>query len=88
MITVGPMQRLFFMNSKFIAQESKAFAERIGMEVGGDRARISRAYQILFDRPATEEEIRLGLEFLEGKPGSWAEYAQVLLGTSEFSAIQ
>ncbi len=88
MITVGPMQRLFFMNSAFIAQESKAFAARIGQEAGDDRARISRAYQILFDRPATAEEIRLGLEFLEGKPGSWAEYAQVLLGTSEFSAIQ
>jgi hypothetical protein len=88
MITVGPMQRLFFMNSKFMAQQSNAFAERIDKEASDDRARISHAYHILFDRAATDEEISLGLEFVEGKPGAWADYAQVLLGTSEFSAIQ
>lgn len=88
MTTVGPMQRLYFMNSKFVARQSKAFADRIRKESGDDRQHIARAYQILFGRPATEEEIRLGLDFVKAKPDSWPQYAQVLLGTTEFSAIQ
>jgi hypothetical protein len=90
--TVGPMQRLYFMNSKFVAQQSKALAERLFKETaqgkGDDRQRIARAYQILFGRPAGEEEIQLGLEFLESKEDAWPQYAQALLGTAEFSAIQ
>ncbi|MEO7651060.1 MAG: DUF1553 domain-containing protein, partial [Bryobacteraceae bacterium] len=88
MTTVGPMQRLYFMNSKFVAKQAKALAERIGKESGDDRQRVGRAYQILFGRPATEEEIRLGLDFVKAKADAWPQYAQVLLGTTEFSAIQ
>jgi hypothetical protein len=87
-MTIGPMQRLYFMNSKFVAQQAKAFADRINKESGDERQHIARAYRILFGRPASEEEIRLGLEFVEAKPDAWPQYAQVLLGTTEFSAIQ
>jgi hypothetical protein len=87
-MTIGPMQRLYFMNSKFVAQQAKAFADRINKESGDARQHIARAYRILFGRPASEEEIRLGLEFVEAKPDAWPQYAQVLLGTTEFSAIQ
>jgi hypothetical protein len=90
--TVGPMQRLYFMNSQFVARQAKAFADRLLKETprekGDNRKRIVRAYQILFGRPAGEEEIRLGLEFLEEKEDAWPQYAQALLGTTEFSAIQ
>ena len=87
MITVGPMQRLFFLNSRFVAQQCNAFAQRVSKEMAGDSARITRTYQILFDREPTAEELRLGLEFVHGKPELWPQYAQVLMATAEFNAI-
>jgi hypothetical protein len=86
--TVGPMQRLFFMNSGFVTQQSKSLAARLAKEAADDRKRIARAYEILYARPVTEEEIKLGLAFVQGKPEKWPQYTQVLLGAAEFSAIQ
>ena len=87
-VTVGPMQRLYFMNSGFVARESKALAERLCKETQDDGDRIRRAYELLFGRPATQQEIDLGIEFLKQKPQAWPQYAQVLYGTAEFSAVQ
>jgi mono/diheme cytochrome c family protein len=88
-VTVGPLQRLFFLNSKFVAAQSKAFAERLARESGpDDRKRILRAYDLLFGRPAAAEEIRAGLEYLKSEPDPWPKYAQVLFGTAEFNTIQ
>ena len=86
MVTVGPIQRLFFMNSPFIAQQAKALAERLSGTTDFDR--IAQAYELLYTRPATSAEITLGLEFLQSKPERWPQYAQVLLSAAEFSAIQ
>jgi hypothetical protein len=87
--TVGPLQRLYFMNSKFVSLQSKALAERIAREAGDDdRKRITRAYELLFGRPVSAAEIKAGLEYLKDESGAWPKYAQVLLGTTEFSAIQ
>lgn len=87
-VTVGPMQRLYFMNSGFVARESKALAERLCKETNDDSERIRHAYELLFGRPATQQEIDLGIEFLKQKPQAWPQYAQVLYGTAEFSAVQ
>jgi hypothetical protein len=87
-VTVGPMQRLYFMNSAFIARQSKALADRLCKEQTDDTGRIRRAYELLFGRPVTTEEVKLGLEFLQKSPGAWPQYAQVLYGTAEFSAVQ
>jgi hypothetical protein len=87
-VTVGPLQRLYFMNSKFVAAQSKALAERVTREGGDDRTRIARAYELLFGRPVTSAEIDAGLEYLKSEPEPWPKYMQVLLGTAEFSAIQ
>ncbi len=85
MVTVGPMQRLFFMNAPFVAEQSKALSVRLN---GDDAARIREAYELLYARPATPEEVKLGLEFLRGGPARWPQYAQVLLSAAEFSTIQ
>jgi mono/diheme cytochrome c family protein len=81
-VTVGPMQRLFFMNSPFVAEQAKALGKRI--ETMG----IGAAYELLYGRPATDEEMRLGEEFVGGDGGKWARYAQVLLAAAEFSAVK
>jgi hypothetical protein len=80
-VTVGPMQRLFFMNSPFVAAQAKALGARI------EKMGIAAAYELLYGRPATAEEIRLGEEFTAGG-GKWAQYAQVLLAAAEFSAVK
>jgi hypothetical protein len=87
-VTVGPMQRLYFMNSSFVARQSTALAELLRKEAKDDQARIRLGYEILFGRPATNKEIELGMEFLAQTPNAWPQYAQVLFGTAEFSAVQ
>ena len=87
-VTVGPMQRLYFMNSSFVAKQSKSLAERLCREADGNVERIRRAYEVLFARPANGKEIEAGLEFLKQTQEAWPQYAQVLFGTAEFSAVQ
>ncbi len=87
--TVGPMQRLFFMNSSFVARQSKALAERVAREAATNEARISRAYELLYGRAPSAEETRLGAEFVgSGAAEAWPKYAQVLLSAAEFSAVR
>ncbi len=85
MVTVGPMQRLFFMNAPFVAEQAKALAARLK---GTDAERIAAAYESLYSRSATAEEVKLGLAFLQGQAERWPQYAQVLLSAAEFSTIQ
>ncbi len=74
-----PLQRLFFMNSELMFREATALAGRLK---GADSEKIREAYQLLFARPVTEAELRLGLEFLKSNP--WPQYAQALLSANEF----
>ena len=88
-----PQQHLFMMNSAFMAARARALAARIQRESGEDRARITRAYQLLYSRPPSADETALGLAFLAGTAmgttGSrWESYAQVLLSAHEFRQIQ
>jgi hypothetical protein len=87
LLTSGPLQRLFFLNSSFVVQESKALAERLKNAAGSDEARIRQAYLLLYGRPPLVEELQLGLEFLRRGPQAWPEYAQVLLSSNEFSSV-
>ena len=65
-VTVGPLQRLYFMNSKFVAAQAKALAERVTREGGVDeRKRIARAYDLLFGRPVSAAELRAGLDYVK-----------------------
>lgn len=85
LVTVGPMQRLYFMNSPFVAAQAKALAVRLR---GRDEDRIQQAYELLYGRPATNAEIRLGAEFIGGHEEKWPQYAQVLLSAAEFGAVK
>jgi len=81
-VTVGPMQRLFFLNSPFVAAQAKVLGARMA-SMG-----IAASYELLYGRPATAEEIRLGEEFVGGDAAKWSQYAQVLLAAAEFSAVR
>jgi hypothetical protein len=89
--TTTPLQKLFVLNSPFMVSLAAHLAERLRMEVAADdeaadERRIDRAYRLLYTRPATEKEVRLGLAFLRGgddRPSRWQQYAQVLLAANE-----
>jgi hypothetical protein len=90
-VTTVPLQQLFVLNSEFMAGNAKALAARLTASEKDDGARIQRAFLLVYGRPATDREQKLGLDFLKGseaKDGKalsrWDEYAQVLLSANEF----
>jgi Protein of unknown function (DUF1553)/Protein of unknown function (DUF1549)/Planctomycete cytochrome C len=86
--TTTPLQQLFILNSDFMRRQSTALARRLQATPGDDADRIRSAYRLLYARPATDKEVRLGSAYLsEGgadRAESWRQYAQVLLGSNEF----
>jgi hypothetical protein len=93
-----PLQQLFFMNNPFVYKQSGILAERVHSE-SKDDARIAKAYEYVFQRKPTAEELQLGMKFLsttpekpgyaiEGKPvTAWSEYARALISSNEFQFV-
>jgi hypothetical protein len=84
--TTTPLQKLFMLNSPFMLAQAERLTDRVMKEASGDAERMDLAYQLLYSRPATAPEVRLGIAFLHAGDGSqerWKEYAQVLLAASE-----
>jgi cytochrome c553 len=84
--TVAP-QALFLLNNPFVLEAARGLARRVQTEATEQTSRIERAYALLYGRPPSEEEIRIGLDLLERSGGderAWQEYCQVLLCANEF----
>ncbi len=97
--TTVPQQALFLMNSPFITAQARALATR-SAAVTHPEQRVQEMYRLVFARPASQDEIRLGLNFLhtlEHLPADdsasaavedpltpWERYAQALLMSNEF----
>ncbi len=84
------VQRLFFLNSAFIKEQSEALAERVRAGAsGGVEGRVRFAYALLFGREPEQRETDAGKRFLTGSAdgAALAAYAQVLLSSSEFSFV-
>jgi hypothetical protein len=86
------------MNNTFVYQQSGVLAERVHTE-STDEARIAKAYEYIFERKPTQQELDLGLKFLKTtpeKPGyeiadkpitAWDEYTRALLSSNEFQFV-
>ena len=62
--TVAP-QALFLLNNPFLLEQTHLLAQRLAtVEPQNSSARIQRAYLLLYSRPATPQEIEIGLTFL------------------------
>jgi hypothetical protein len=86
--TTTPVQKLFVLNSPFMMDRASTLAERLIREtIENDEARIQRAYQLLYCRPAEPREVELATAFLKreaNRPASrWEQYAQALLSANE-----
>jgi len=65
--TTVPLQRLFLMNSDFMQIESEDLARRIASEPD-NRARIRKAYLLIYGRAPSEDELKLGFDYLHSEP--------------------
>ncbi len=63
-VTTVPLQQLFVLNSPLMVRSAKALAARCCQSANYETARIQIAFERVYGRPATDEEIQLGLEFL------------------------
>jgi hypothetical protein len=87
--TTTPLQKMFVLNSPFVVSQATALAERLSAEPD-DRARIDRAYYLLYGRPPADAEVRLGLAFVNGgddRSARWQQYAHMLLAANEMMFI-
>ena len=65
--TTVPLQRLFLMNSDFMQAEAEQLAKRVAAEPD-NRSRIRKAYLLVYGRDPSEQEIKLGIEYLHAEP--------------------
>jgi hypothetical protein len=91
--TTVPQQQLFALNSPFMANQAKAFAERIAKGAPTEEGKVEFAYRIAFDRLPSKREKELALAFLKApakadeKLTRWQQYAQVLLASNEMMYV-
>ena len=85
--TLVPLQKLFFMNSDFVMDQSKILAHRLAESKGDDNTRITAVYRRLFQREPSQEERKLAIVFLHDSSDDWPQYTQVLLSSNEFSYL-
>ena len=98
-LSVTPIQALFQMNDPLVHAQAEKFAQRVWNSRKKDSERIQHAYQWLYGRPASKEEVRAGEDYLgavslalreSGTPiekvldAAWASYSRVLLCSNEF----
>ena len=88
--TTSPLQQLFVLNSPYIRLRSEALLVRLAADNLSDPTqRIRRAYELLFQRQPTAEEVAWGVEFVSATSSGqntdalWREYAQALLASNE-----
>jgi len=84
-VTNVPLQRLFFLNSEFVLDQSDALVKRLRTTSSDEFAMINQAYQLLFARVPSPAEVQMAKSFLDtAGTDAWTQYAQALLSSNEF----
>ena len=92
-ISTTPLQALYLLNDKLVHDQAGHVAVRLAAEAPTDRARITRAYELLFARPPAGDELAGAEVFLakaraqigvEGDAEAWRAYVRVLFRLNEF----
>jgi hypothetical protein len=83
--TVAP-QALFLMNHPFVVDCVRALSGRSARQPGTDGERVHKLYALLFGRPPSADEQRIGLDYLGRQPNetAWLAYCQLLICANEF----
>ncbi|HEY3740994.1 MAG TPA: PSD1 and planctomycete cytochrome C domain-containing protein [Bryobacteraceae bacterium] len=80
-----PLQRLFLLNSPLVIDAATQLSKRVESASKNDNDRVATAYRILFTRPASPRERKIGLEYLKANP--LPQYLQALMASNEFLHI-
>ena len=94
--TTVPQQFLFLLNSSFMVDRARIFQARLSRMSEDPVARIQYAYQLLYNREPSPQELELGLNFTTNtdpaEPGDkldrWIQYCQALLSSNELMFIR
>ena len=97
-------QALFLLNSPFVLEQARHFAEDLLSRGGADdRERVDLAHRKVLARPPSDRETEQALAYLaaysrtqgpgeaegaEGRQEAWASYCQLLFGLNEFMYIE
>ena len=91
--TVTPMQALELLNNELVTEWSKGFARRVKNDSGlTPEAQVDRAWRIAYLRPASDDEKKSALQFLQkqqaaGSGAPFADLCHALLNSNEFLYI-
>jgi hypothetical protein len=77
-----PLQALSLLNSPFLVQQSEAFAERVKRERNDLPAQVQRAFELVFQRAPTSEELSNAIAL--AKNDSLETLCRALLNANEF----
>ena len=101
-VTTVPTQDLFMMNSPFVVEKSREFAQRLLMASDDEKERVSFAFQLALSRLPTSTEISEALQFIRESGESlaeeganedlelrvWSGFCQALFVSNEFRHVQ
>src|SRR5207302_39328 len=81
------LQRLFFLNNEFVHKQAAAMAERV-KAAGNEDAQVRKAFEIVYQRDPSPEELSFSLALLHEGPTSSepATRAEVSYKTAAFAA--
>ncbi|MBS0205783.1 MAG: PSD1 domain-containing protein [Planctomycetes bacterium] len=94
-----PLQALYLLNDPFVHEESRQIAERITKHSSDVNVRVAFAYELLFARPATPDELASARDFVvnadrllhdtgtasaEIESETWRAYVRALFRLNEF----
>jgi hypothetical protein len=86
--TGTPLQRLYFLNSKFAMERARALAARVKRETGEDTlTEIRRAYELVLNREPSAKEVSWGQAFISAQPDALPRYLQALFATNEYQMV-
>jgi hypothetical protein len=90
--TTTALQQLFVLNGPLVIRQASALAERLVDNSLDSKSIVRRAYRQLLAREPGENELRLGIEFLDeggATPDAQTvrQYAQALLGSNELMFV-
>jgi hypothetical protein len=86
--TTTPLQKLFLLNSPFVLRQADALAEQLQQHGGSRQSKIEYAYQLLWSRQPTSEELQYAEDFVSADSQDvWTQYAQALLISNEMFIV-
>ncbi|HVT72605.1 MAG TPA: PSD1 and planctomycete cytochrome C domain-containing protein [Lacunisphaera sp.] len=71
--TTVPQQALFLMNSPLVVETARKLTHRPEFaDLDRDEDRVTSLYLAIFQRPPTEQEVKLGVDYIRANPGGEA----------------